>query len=243
MRDKALGWRFHEGTAITPAGVPADRGHLRPAPPPPFKEVQGPKIPLPPPRYRGLAVEEALAQRRSVREYGSRPLPLTHLSQLLFAAQGATGRYRERILRTAPSAGALYPFEVYPVVHRVEGLSPGVYHYDVRHHTLTQMKLGDFRWTLMEAGLEQDLLAEANVVFVLAAVVDRVLHKYGQRGWRYIYMEAGHISQNLYLQATSLGLGSVAVGAFYDHEVNALIGVDGQTETTIYLHAVGVPLD
>ncbi len=243
MRDKALGWRFHVETAITPAGVPADRGVPRPPLPPRFKDMEGPVFSLPAPAHRGLAVEEALARRRSIRAYGGRPLSLQALSQLLFAAQGATGRYRDRLLRTAPSAGALYPFEVYPVVHRVDGLPSGVYHYDVRHHRLTQVKAGDFRRALMAAGLEQELLAEANVVFVLTAVVDRVLFKYGQRGWRYIYMEAGHISQNLYLQATSLGLGSVAVGAFFDDEVNALIGVDGREETTIYLHAVGVLSD
>ncbi len=237
--EKPIGMQYHEQTKITWHGVLADRFAPRPPAPPPFKTIPGPTIALPKPTHQGLTVEDALRRRRSVREYASRPLTLQELSQLLFAAQGATGRYKERYLRTAPSAGALYPFEVYPIVHAVEGVPPGIYHYDVRDHSLTQVREGNFRRAIMEAGLEQALLADAQVVFALTAVVDRVRQKYGERGWRYIYMEAGHISQNIYLQATSLGLGSVAVGAFFDDAVNDLLGVDGLRETTIYLHAVG----
>ncbi len=234
-----LGRLYHESTKITWSGVPADQGVSRPVMPPPFREYAGPRVPLLPAVYQGLTLEEALRRRRSVRQYAPRPLTLAELGQLCFAAQGVTGQYRDRYLRTAPSAGALYPFELYPVVHRVEGLEPGVYHYNLQDHSLTVLDVGDFRQALWRAGLEQEVLAEAGVVFVLAAVVDRVRFKYGERGWRYVYMEAGHISQNIYLQATSLGLGSVAVGAFFDDEIHRLVGMDGQEETAIYLHAVG----
>ncbi len=236
---KPIGERYHEATKITWQGVLADMFVPRPPAPPPFKEFRGPKIHLPPADYEGLSLEEALRRRRSIRHYSPRPMTLKELAQLLFAAQGATDRYDERYLRTAPSAGALYPFEVYVVVHTVAGLDPGLYHYDLRDHSLTLLELGDLRDVILRAGLEQDMLAQADVVFVLAAVVDRVRHKYGERGWRYIYMEAGHISQNIYLQATSLGLGSAVAGAFLDDEVNKIIGADGKHEVSVYLHAVG----
>jgi SagB-type dehydrogenase family enzyme len=127
------------------------------------------------------------------------------------------------------------------VVHRVEGLSPGIYHYRVREHALEQIESGDFRAAITAAGMNQDMLGESCVTFVLSAVFDRTRSKYGERGFRYVYIEAGHISQNLYLQAVSLGLGSVAVGAFLDGELNRLIGVDGRQEAAVYLHAVGAP--
>jgi SagB-type dehydrogenase family enzyme len=142
-------------------------------------------------------------------------------------------------LRAAPSAGALYPFEIYVMAHNIEGLDPGIYHYAVRDHQLELVAMGDFRSRITGAALQQDMLGEANAAFVLAAVFDRARHKYGERGFRYVYMEAGHISQNIYLQAISLNLGSVGVGAFVDAAVNKLIGADGNREAAIYLHAVG----
>ncbi len=238
-RTKPLGRIYHEATKITPAGVPADQGWPRPPYPPPFKTYPGPQIPLPPPQYQGLTLEQALRARRSWRDFTAQPLPLAALGQLLFAAQGFTGQRRGRPLRAAPSAGALFPYEVYVLAHRVEGLAPGAYHYDPRAHSLTQVRAGDLRALVAHIGLDQEHLATAAAVFALSAVVDRVRAKYGERGWRYIYMEAGHISQNIYLQATSLGLGSVAVGAFYDDALNALLGLDGEHETAMYLHAVG----
>jgi SagB-type dehydrogenase family enzyme len=142
-------------------------------------------------------------------------------------------------LRSTPSAGALYPFEVYLIVNNVEGLSQGIYHYALLKHALELVKSGDFSSNITDAGLEQDMLGESDVTFVLSAIFDRTRHKYGERGYRYVYIEAGHISQNIYLQAVSLGLGSVSVGAFLDHKMNDLIGVDGRKEAVIYVHAIG----
>jgi len=133
----------------------------------------------------------------------------------------------------------LYPIEVYVVVNNVEGLSRGIYHYNVQKHALELLKEGDFRRELTKAGLGQDMLGDANVTFVLSAVFERTRRKYGDRSLRYIYMEAGHISQNISLQAVSLGLSSVCVGAFYDEQVNHLIGLEGPTESVVYLQAVG----
>lgn len=196
-------------------------------------------IKLPRPNYRGMTLEEALNKRRSVRSYSQKVLTLSQLSQLLFAAQGMTGEIYGHPLRSAPSAGALYPIEVYVVLNNVEGLSQGIYHYKVQDHALELLKEGDFRRGISKAGLGQNMLGEANVVFVLSAVFERTQSKYGERGLRYIYMEAGHISQNISLQAVSLGLGSVSVGAFLDDQANQLIGLDGRKESVIYLHAVG----
>ncbi len=236
----SLGERFHRETAITWSGVIADMFTGKPRNPPPYKTYPGARvIQLPSAKYRGKSVEECIEQRRSLRNYSAKLISLPQLSQLLHAAQGVTGAMYGQPLRSAPSAGALYPFEIYAVVNRVQGLDRGLYHYAVREHALELVKGGDVRSEISSAGLEQDMLGEANVTFVLAAVVNRMRHKYGERGYRYVYIEAGHISQNIYLQAVSLGLGSVSVGAFYDEKLNQLLGIDGREEIAIYIHAVG----
>ena len=205
-----------------------------------YKTYAGAKmIKLPQPNYKGMPVEGAIKKRRSVRSYSKKALTLPQLSQLLFAAQGVTGSVSGYELRAAPSAGALYPMEVYLAVNNVEELSRGIYHYNIQKHALELLKEGDFRKEIINAGLWQDTLGEAQVTFVLSAVFERTQRKYKDRSLRYIYMEAGHISQNISLQAVSLGLGSVCVGAFYDEQVNRLIGLDGTAESAIYLQAVG----
>jgi SagB-type dehydrogenase family enzyme len=182
-----------------------------------------------------MTVEAAIASRRSKRNFSSRPLSRAQLSQLLFAASGLTDGNG----RSAPSAGATYPIEIYVVIHNVETINQGIYHYNVQNQALEVMKLGDYRKQITNAGQEQSMLGDAAAVFVLSAIFDRVCMRYGDRGYRYSYMEAGHISQNIYLQAQSLGLGSVSLGGFIDHQVNALLGLDGDLEAVIYLHAVG----
>ncbi len=238
--DLSIGERFHHETSFTWAGALA--GVFRPKPPmPPQYKTYPPaeKLKLPKPEFKGLTVEEAIEKRRSIRNYSKQPITKAQLSQLLFAAQGLTGKMYGKGLRSAPSAGALYPFEIYAVVNKVQDLPRGIYHYAVQDHALERVKAGDFRSKITDAGLEQEMLGEAAVTFVLSAIFDRVCHKYGERGYRYVYMEAGHISQNIYLQAVSSGLGSVCAGAFSDEKVNRLIDVDGRKEATIYLHAVG----
>ncbi|MFH0778538.1 MAG: SagB/ThcOx family dehydrogenase [Candidatus Eisenbacteria bacterium] len=239
-RQLTIGERFHDETSLTWGGAAADRGVEKPAMPPRFKDYpSAPFIELPEPAHTGLAVETALRQRRSVRAFSVKPITLTQLSELLFSAQGMTGGDEGTPLRPAPSAGALYPFEIYVVANRVEGLAQGIYHYSVRRHGLEQVKRGDFAGAISDAGLKQESLAGSAVTFVLSAVFDRTRSKYGERGFRYVYMEAGHISQSICLEAVSLGLGSVTVGAFLDAAVNELIGLDGQEEAAIYLQAVG----
>ena len=240
QKELALGEQFHYETSLTWSGVLGDIFQSKPQKPPLYKTYPGSqKVKLPKPEYRGITLEEAIENRRSIRNYSSEPITKAQLSQLLFAAQGVTGKTYGTALRTAPSAGALYPFEIYAVVNNVQDLPRGIYHYSVLDHALELVKAGDFRRRITNAGLEQEMLGDAAVTFVLSAIFDRVRHKYGERGYRYTYIEAGHISQNIYLQSVSLGLGSVCAGAFLDEKVNQLIDVDGRMEAAVYLHAVG----
>lgn len=170
--------------------------------------------PLPEVRHDGpLSVERALASRRSLRSYSEAPLALAEVAQLLWAAQGVT---HSDGLRTAPSAGALYPLEIHLVAGEVSGLAPGVYRYDPARHRLRQQVEGDLRQALAEKALEQSWVADAPALLVITAVVQRTARKYGRRAERYVLIEAGHAAQNVYLQAEALGLGTVIVGAFED---------------------------
>lgn len=240
QKELSIGERFHHETSLSWRGTLGDMFRSKPKQPPLYKTYPDSKnVKLPKPDYRGMTLEEAIEKRRSVRNYSKKPITTEQLSQLLFAAQGLTGKMYGRSLRSAPSAGALYPFEIYIVVNNVQDLPRGIYHYSILDHALELVKAGDFRGRIVDAGAQQEMLGDAAVTFVLSAIFDRVRHKYGERGFRYVYMEAGHISQNLYLQAVSLELGSVCVGAFFDEKVNQLIDVDGRKEAAIHLHAVG----
>ncbi len=200
------------------------------------ESISGEVVVLPEPRLNSdVSVEEAIAKRRSVRSYRNEPITLDQLSQLLWAAQGITDPRR---YRSAPSAGATYPFEVYVVVGNVEGLEGGIYRYDPFNHTLILVRKGDWRRALQKAALDQSWVGRAAVDIVLVAYYGRTTHYYGERGVRYIHMEAGHIGQNIYLQATALNLGTVAVGAFDDASVAGILGTDG---APLYIFPVGVP--
>jgi SagB-type dehydrogenase family enzyme len=200
---------------------------------------EGGTVALPDPSLDGeVGVEQALAERRSVREFASGPLPLAAVSQLLWAAQGIT---HPTGLRTAPSAGALYPLEVYLVAGAVSEVVPGVYHYDPQRHRLVLARAGDARAELAEAALQQEWLAQAPATVVLAADFERTARKYGERARRYVHMEVGHAAQNLYLQATALGLGTTMVGAFRDGEVARTLGLPEKARP-LGLLPVGKPL-
>lgn len=178
-------------------------------------------VELPSPVLDGKkSLGQLLQQRRSVRDYSSDALSLSDLGQLLWAAQGIT---HPRGLRTAPSAGALYPLELYVVAGNVSGLEAGVYHYQIHKHRLALHVAGDKRQALGQAAYMQTWLSKAPVVFVFSADYKRTSKKYGKRAKRYVQMEVGHAAQNLFLQAEDLGLGSVVVGAFFDEEVAELL--------------------
>jgi SagB-type dehydrogenase family enzyme len=187
----------------------------------------------------GPSLWKALRERRSFRDYSSLPLSLKDLSNLLWATQGITEKAFAPWYRTAPSAGALHPIDTYLVVNRVEGMEPGIYFFEVVGFSLTLKRAGDFSGAIAQAALNQDIAGSAAVVFVWVAVIQRSRQKYRQRAYRYIYLDCGHIAQNLYLAATALALGCCGIAAIFDDEVNDLVGVDGQEETAIYLAAVG----
>ena len=189
--------------------------------------------------FEGKTFWETASERRSIRDYVRRPIAFQELSRLVWATQGITAKARGFDFRVAPSAGALYPIETYIVVNRVEGLLPGIYHYSVKKTHLVLIREGVFGPELSRAALGQEILEEAACVFVWTAMVERSKWKYRERAYRYIYMDAGHIGQNLYLAATALGLGCCTVGALFDEEVDQLIGIDGESEISVYLGAVG----
>jgi SagB-type dehydrogenase family enzyme len=198
------------------------------------------KVKLDPPQTSGGGqIWEIIKNRRSIRSFAGRPVSKADLSNLLWAAQGITARRRNFGFRTAPSAGALYPMETYLVVNRVQGLEPGIYHYEIEAHSLTSLKKGDFSDAVTRAAFNQETVRAADIVFIWSAIFARSKWKYKERADRYIYIEAGHIAQNLALAAAALGLGSCPVGAFVDDEMNNLLGLDGIDESVIYTTALG----
>ncbi|MEM1533150.1 MAG: SagB/ThcOx family dehydrogenase [Desulfurococcaceae archaeon] len=208
--------------------------------------VEAEEVLLPLPRKITLiSVEEAMLYRRSIRDYLATPVAIEHLSMILWAAQGISET--KWGLRTAPSAGATYPLEVYIVIGAngvvlEDGvyLEAGVYKYDVRKHSMKLVAEGDRRLELAKAALSQEWVEKAPVVIVICAVYERTTARYGERGYRYVYIEVGHAAQNIYLMATALGLGTVAVGAFYDDEVARVISVE-EKEKPLYIMPIGVP--
>ncbi|MEM0202814.1 MAG: SagB/ThcOx family dehydrogenase [Archaeoglobaceae archaeon] len=195
----------------------------------------GERIKLPEPSLDGKkSLEKTLAERRSIREYSNEPLTIQELSQLLWSAQGITD---PRGFRTAPSAGALYPLEVYVVVGRVEGVKPGVYRYVPQNHEIVRVLEGDVREELSTSAVGQKWVKDAAIDIVITAVYERTTSKYGERGIRYVHFEVGHVAQNVLLQATALDLGAVPVGAFYDEKVKKLLNLS--IEEPLYIIAIG----
>ena len=183
------------------------------------------------------SVESVLQVRRSVREYSRKPLTQDELAQLLWAAQGVTG---PEGLRTAPSAGALYPLEVDVVIGDVDGLPSAIYRYKPDRHELVLTREGDRRRELSAAALGQDCVEAGAAVIALSGVYERTTAKYGERGIRYVHMEVGHAAQNVCLQAAALGLGAVVVGAFEDGREKRVLGL-ARDEEPLSLMPVGRP--
>ena len=194
----------------------------------------GSLVKLPPPKQSGrVSIEEALARRRSVREFDDVALGDAEHGQLLWAAQGIT--HRTMGLRTTPSAGALYPLEVYLVTKE------GVFHYEPRAHQLRKTMSTDVRKALADAALRQESVGYAPSILILAGVYERTAKKYGSaRAERYVHLEAGHAAQNVLLQAIALDLAAVPIGAFQDDDVRQVLGLP-RTHKPLYLVPVGRP--
>ena len=204
----------------------------------PTPELEGGEmsIKLPDPKYySNVSLEESLVKRRSVRDYTGEPITLEEISQLLWAAQGITADWGGR---TAPSAGALYPLEVYVIVGNVKDLAAGVYRYDPKRHEVIKVAEGDMRFQLASAALGQNPVRDGAIDLVFTAVYRRTTQKYGDRGIQYVHMEIGHAAQNVCLQATVMGLGAVTIGAFYNEEVSRVLNLP-KNEEPLYIIPVG----
>lgn len=195
----------------------------------------------------GMSFEQAVCARRSVRQFALAPVPLEQLARLVYVSNGLTARLRitrvgiEQPVRAVPSAGALFPVELYAVAERVDGLTPGIYHYAAGRHELESVRPGSWSNVLSHATSDPGIFGASPLTFVLTAVLARSEFKYGQRGYRFALLEAGHVCQNLLLGAVAAGLGAVAVGGFIDDEIHDLLELDGIDEVALYLVAVGPP--
>jgi len=185
------------------------------------------EIALPSPAYKGtVSVEEALKARRTHRSFQPRPLTLKQFSQILWGAYGVTAQKYGSFLKTAPSAGALYPLDIYGVVGQggVETLAPGIYHFRPENHALELVKQGDLRAEVARQALQQMWMAKAPLILVITGDYNRSNIKYGPRGVTYTHIEAGHVGQNIFLQAEAIGLKAGIVGAFNNQQIIRVMG-------------------
>lgn len=238
---KGIGDRFQEETSYNRTRMPI--GMLDwDNKPETYKTYPNKKrIGLPPPKGMDLSFDTIIKRRRSIRHFTDEALTQEHLSYLLWATTGIQRVEQGYEFRTAPSAGALYPIETYILANNVSGLESGIYHYAIQSHELEILTIGDYGTQMARGALDQAMVRDAQAVFIWTAVLARPKWKYKQRAYRYIYLDCGHIGQNLALAAVSLGLGSCQIGALYDDEINTLMGVDCSEETVVYMSAVGHP--
>lgn len=221
-----------------------DSGH-RPAPLD-FPRAQRVSLPaadqLPP---LGADFEQVLLRRRTVRALADEPLELAQLSRVLHLSYGVTGLVpdhdgRPMEVRAVPSAGPMYPLELYLAVRRVQGLEPGIYHYHASRHDLALVTPGDPTARLTQVCCQQQLAARAAAALLISVIPSRTTDWYGERGYRYALLDAGHLAQNSYLACTAMGLAVVSVGGFLDDAANALVSLDGQQQSMLYMVLLGV---
>jgi len=199
------------------------------------------QIYLPSPSQKGImSLEEAIARRRSIRDFTPQPISQSQLSQILWSAQGITDSSWK--YRTVPSAGATYPLEIFVAcgINCVEEIGDGIYHYNIDSHSLTLHHNGDVRLELARAALNEEIIYQAPVDIIICALYERTTLSYGSRGERYVLIEVGHAGQNIYLEATALGLATVAIGAFRDEQVRQVLRLDKQY-SPLYIMPVGKP--
>jgi SagB-type dehydrogenase family enzyme len=238
---RSIGHQFHEQTSFGDSGYEGKH------------EVYGKRVPqfksyskarrfrLPRPTSKGLSVEEAIHKRRSRRSYTKKPVTLEEATLLLRSAYGITRRVSGFAHRSVPSAGGLFPTEIYLVARRVDSVPAGLYHFQVEDTTLALLEEGDLGEEVWQGCFTQEPALDPSLFVLISARFDRTTKKYADRGYRYAYMEAGSVYQNVYLQATSLGLGTVVLGAFNDDALNALLNIDGIREAVLCVMPVGVP--
>ncbi|MGV7222247.1 MAG: SagB/ThcOx family dehydrogenase [Nitrospinales bacterium] len=191
-----------------------------------------------------IKFDDVIASRRSIREFADAEISLEELSKILHQSYGVTGEITlvggiKQNLRSAPSAGGLYPSEIYLAVRKVTGLEPGIYHYNVPNHELEALVMGDLTEELYEACLRQEPAREASVILLMSAVFQRTKRKYNERGYRYALLDVGHLGENIYLAATAQDLAIVTTSGFYDDAVNEILNIDGIDESTVYMAFIG----
>jgi SagB-type dehydrogenase family enzyme len=241
---ESIGKEFFKQTRYPPRAPSQETQGL---PQPPLElpaEPDQPLIDLPLPadlQIPPINLQQAIEQRRSVRTYSAKPLTLEELSFLLWCTQGVKRvTSRPVTLRTVPSAGSRHAFETYLLVHGVDGLQPGLYRFLAIEHKLALVSPDPLLSSQLTAAcLQQRQIKESAVTFIWVAVVERMYWRYGERGYRYLLLDAGHICQNLYLAAEAIQCGVCAIDAFEDEPVNALLGLDGETHMTLYLASLG----
>ena len=223
---------------------PSDQERGVEQPPLQVRLGEGEVVELPDPREvgdSGLGLREAFEARRSLREYAEASLTSAELSFLLWSTQGVSRVIPERAtFRTVPSAGARHAFETVVLANRVDGLELGAYQYLALDHRLARLDPSpDLAERMVEACLGQKMVRQSGATFVWVADRRRMSWRYGERGVRYLFLDAGHVCQNLYLAAESIGAGACAIGAFDDQRVNGLLGLDGIERFVVYLASVG----
>lgn len=207
-----------------------------------------PEVILPPELApMSLSLGEAMVARTSCREMRPAPLTLTELGTLLYCAYGVNRSNEDtaypRPFRTVPSGGGLYPLEIYFHSANVEGLPAGLYHYNAVRHRAYRLREGDFSFDISNGLVQRNLAVDAAVLFFLTAIFERSVFKYGDRGYRFVLMESGHISQNLNLAAAGLGFGALNIGGFHDRTIDDFLAIDGVNHSTVYMAAVGKPAE
>lgn len=189
------------------------------------------------------SIEEVMQRRRSIRDFSGKSLNIKELSKILYFSYGITGQIENNktkiFLRASPSAGALYPIEIYPVIFNVKNIDKGLYHYNVKNHFLEKLKTGDYHDLIYRSTLSQEMIKYASVIILLTAMFNRTKIKYGERGYRYILLDAGYIGENIYLVSNAMGLGVVSIGGFIDDDINELLDINGVDEAVIYIFAIG----
>jgi len=205
-----------------------------------------PQIPLPAPLPLSVEIGSLLMQRASARALQPRTLSLAELSTLLFYTYGVTrdnaeGQY-PRPFRIIPSGGAMYPLELYVYSNYIAAQAAGLFHYNPRQHSLERIKTADLRGDLQKVILQDNFAQEAALILMITAIFERSIYKYGERGYRFILLEAGHAAQNFTLTANALELGCVSIGGFHDRGMDALLGIDGVTHSCLYLNVIGEPV-
>ncbi|WP_419174812.1 SagB/ThcOx family dehydrogenase [Desulfosediminicola sp.] len=235
--------QFMQKSSISRNGLKAERSPMLKAAPPfkTYPDAQRFKLPE---KSSGFTPQEPdlnklLKKRRSGRVYSKAPIAFDSLAHIVWAGQGVTAAAGDRLFRTAPSAGALYPIETYLSVQNVDTLSPGLYHLDVTNLALEYIQEGHLGSQITRACLDQTFLSQAAVIFIWTAVFMRTLPRYGDRGLRFIFMESAHICQNILLAAEANDCWGCPVAAFFDAEMNDILKIDGVHEATIYVAAIG----